>query len=225
MGRIALVAGATGLVGSECLRILKEHPGYEQAIALSRRSLSDPHPRVTELVADFDHLDTIKELRADHVFCALGTTMRRAGAKESFRQVDFDYSLAVAKLGVRAGATQFVLVSADGADARSRVFYLRTKGELEEAVAHGEETATVYRGLHIFRPGLLLGERQESRPGEAAAIKLAPYFGPLLRGPFAKHRPIAAVELAKAMVAAALTGNQGRFTYHYSDIRRLAAEV
>jgi len=137
MPRKVLLAGATGLVGGEILRGLAGDDDVAEVRVLVRRQLDRAFdaPKVRELVADFDALDAHPEwFRVDQVFCALGTTIRRAGSQEAFRRVDFDYPLALARLARGQGARHFLLVSVVGADARSRVFYNRVKGELENAV-------------------------------------------------------------------------------------------
>ena len=154
---IALVAGATGLVGRECLRLLAEDANVEEVRALVRKPLSAETQAlgIRECRVDFDRLEEHADwFEVDWVFCALGTTMRQAGSQDAFRRVDFDYPLSVARTARAAGARHFLLVSAVGADDRSRVFYNRVKGELENAVSHFG-----YPSLTIARPSLRLGER------------------------------------------------------------------
>src|SRR5919197_4128869 len=156
-----LIVGATGLVGRECVRQFAAHPAFERVDAAVRRPLPPDLrlPKVREHVVEFDHLAEHAELfRVTHVLSALGTTLRQAGSKTRFRQVDYDYTLAVARLGVEHGARHFLLVSSLGADSGSRIFYSRVKGELEDAVLR-----LPYRSITIVRPSLLLGERGEPR--------------------------------------------------------------
>lgn len=159
----ALVAGSTGLVGRELLRRLAETPGYDRVSALTRRPLGTPlGDRVREAVVDFEHLDPAGDvLAADHVYCALGTTIRKAGSRDAFRRVDHDYVVTLARLARERGAGHFLLVSSLGADPQSRVFYSRVKGEVEAAVQ-----ALGYPSVTIVRPSLLLGDRDEFRLGE-----------------------------------------------------------
>jgi uncharacterized protein YbjT (DUF2867 family) len=204
----AIVAGATGLVGSECLGALA---GYESVTAFVRRASGIAN----EKVIDFDRLNELELPAGAHVFCALGTTIKKAGSQEAFRRVDFNYSRMLAERTAAAGG-KFMLVSSVGADTKSRNFYLRVKGELEENIGTmGIEAA------HIFRPSFLMGDRAEKRAGEKLAIAAARAIGPLLAGGFRKYRAIEASTVARAMVAAAKTSLAGTFVYHYDEIRNL----
>jgi uncharacterized protein YbjT (DUF2867 family) len=158
----ALIAGATGLVGSRLLELLLQSGDYDRVIALSRKPMSHSSTRFINRVVDFDHLDRQgSELKADDVYCCLGTTIRQAGSQAAFRKVDFDYPLNLAKVTRSQGAHQFLLVSAMGSSKTSSIFYNRVKGEVEEAVG-----AIGFPAYHIFRPSMLLGNRQEKRGGE-----------------------------------------------------------
>ncbi len=192
--QIALLAGATGLVGREILRLLASDDRIGEVRALVRRPLPNGQksPRVRELVIDFEHLQDHPDwFRADIVFSALGTTIGKAGSQAAFRRVDFEYPLAIAKAARSGGARHFLFVSALGANSRSFFFYNRVKGELEEAIL-----ALGYQSVTIARPSLLLGERQEHRFGE----KLAKRFSWLLPSPWAGVR---ASQVAEALVQAA----------------------
>lgn len=198
--RIALVAGATGLVGQECLRLLAKDADVKEVRALVRRPLPPDiqAPGIRECILDFDRLDEHSDwFRADWVFCALGTTLRQAGSREAFRRVDFAYALGVAKAARAAGARHFLLVSAAGADARSRIFYNRVKGELEEAVGR-----LGYPSLTLARPSLLLGDRSPPRLGEEIGKRLAWLFPP-------RWRPVQASQVASALVRAAQADEPG----------------
>lgn len=157
--------------------------------------------RLRECVVDFDALSAadVEPLEADDVFCALGTTMKKAGSREAFRRVDYTIPLRAIELAVKAGATRLALVSSVGADASSSSFYLRTKGELEDALA-----LLPLRMFHVFRPSLLQGERGESRPGEAIGGAFFAVAGGILLGGLRKYRPIDGDAVARAMVAAML---------------------
>jgi uncharacterized protein YbjT (DUF2867 family) len=209
--RTALVAGATGLVGRECVRRLSADETVREVRALVRRPLPPQLaalPRVRECRTELDRLAEHGEWFAtDWIFCALGTTIKKAGTREAFRRVDFEYSLAVARLGRERGAAHFLLVSARGADPRSPFFYYRVKGELEEAVK-----ALGYPSLTIARPSLLLGERDEFRVGEALAKRL----GWLL--PRAS-RPVHAAQVAAALVRAAHESRPGVRIIENAELR------
>ena len=209
--RTALLAGATGLVGSRVLRLLLESPHYSRVTILTRRWVELDHPRLEQLVVDFQSLPPFGS--PDDVFCALGSTIKKAGSQTAFREIDHDYPLAVARQAVEAGAKQFVLVSSVGADQRSGNFYLRVKGELEDALA-----ALPFRSLHVFQPSFLMGERAEARTGERLGIVAAKMLGPLLVGGLRKFRAVPAEAVARAMVESAVRAEPGRHVYTYEGI-------
>lgn len=191
----ALLAGASGLVGGECLKRLVESPEYGRVIVVTRRDLGEParHPKVIQRVIDFDRLGGDRdELRAHHVFCALGTTIRKAGSKARFRRVDYEYPLRLAQIARMNDAHHFSIVSALGASRSSPFFYSRVKGEVEQGLR-----AMRWPSLAIFRPSVIAGERGESRPLERVSehlLRLAP----------ATWRPVAASDIAAAMVSVAI---------------------
>ena len=214
--RTALLAGASGLVGGHLLQRLLADPRYKRVITVSRKALGIEHPKLRSLITDFDPIEAaIAGLgeTVDDAFCALGTTIKTAGSRAAFRHVDFGYVVAFARAARTVGARRFMLVSAIGASARSRIFYLRVKGETEEAVA-----ALGYPALHIFRPGLLLGHRAKPRPREALGMALAPFLNPLMLGPAKAYRGIPADTVAAAMISAAGTQRTGRHTHTYADM-------
>lgn len=212
--RTALVAGATGLVGGECLQQLLASPEYSRVIVVTRRPLATASRKLHEVVIDFAELEGARSrLRADHVFCALGTTIRKAGSQDKFREVDFDYPRRLAELALAAGATHFSLVSALGASAASRVFYSRVKGELEDEVRGMD-----WPSLCLLRPSVIAGDRQESRPIERLmehALRFAPR----------RWRPVPARDIAAAMIATALQGKAGLTVLESADIVPRAAEL
>lgn len=196
-----LLAGATGLVGSHALRLALADPMIERVIAPTRRALP-PHPKLEAPRVDWDALPADAPWwRVDAAVCALGTTMREAGSREAFRKVDFDYPLAIARAAHRAGARAYALNSALGADAGSRVFYNRVKGELEQALA-----GVGFDSLTYVRPGLIGGERRQSRPGEAAATVLLRALAPALPR---RWRINPAPRIAQALLDAALQAAPG----------------
>src|SRR5436853_360083 len=158
-GRTALIAGATGLVGGHCLRLLLRESAYTRVLAVGRRKAPLEDAKLRQEVVDFATLATgAGSLAADDVYCCLGTTLQQAGGQAAFRKVDFDAVLALAKAARERGAARFFLVSSLGADARSSLFYSRVKGEIEAAVA-----ALPFEAVFILRPSLLLGDRGEFR--------------------------------------------------------------
>lgn len=203
--RGALLAGATGLIGRELLTLLIDSPRYARVHALLRRRVADlpVHPKLHTDVVDFEHLPAMPAV--DDVFITLGTTIKQAGSEAAFRRVDFDAVLATARLAREAGARRALVVSALGADAGSSVFYNRVKGEMERAVA-----ALGYGTVVFARPSLLAGDRaalgQPVRAGERWALRL---LGPVMRLVPASVRPIAAADVARAMLRAAADASPG----------------
>lgn len=202
----ALVAGSTGLIGKQLLTTLLSSDRYDQVVALTRHQLDIEHPKLKQLKVDFSILDQYNdELRADDIFCCLGTTMAKAKTKEKFYEVDFTYPLRLAVITKLNGAKQYLLVSALGADKNSTVYYNRVKGEIEETISNlGFET------LHIFRPSLLLGDRQEKRSAEDAAKFFYRFFGFMIPS---KYKGIHASTVARAMLAVATKERKGIFIH------------
>ncbi|TGD83154.1 NAD-dependent epimerase/dehydratase family protein [Hymenobacter wooponensis] len=199
MQKTALIAGASGLVGSQLLPLLLASDRYARVIAVSRRPLPIVHPKLEQRIFDFEQLEEHRlQLIADDVYCCLGTTLRQAGSKEAFYQVDFLYVVKLAALTAGNFAAQFLLVSAMGADATSHFYYNRVKGDTEEAVRQAP-----FRAIHIFRPSLLLGQRPKKRLGEQIGAILLRVLQPVLIGPLRLYRAISADAVARAMLRAA----------------------
>jgi uncharacterized protein YbjT (DUF2867 family) len=210
MKRTALVVGATGLVGHSLLQRLLRDPAYGQVRALSRRPLGLRHDHLQLVQTDFRNLAALGDaLQVQDVFCCLGTTRRKAGSRAAFEDVDYRMVVELAQATRAAGAHQFIVVSAVGASRHAAAFYSRVKGRMEAAVS-----VLGFDAVHVVRPSLLLGERDESRPGEALAQKLAPALSPLLVGPLKRYRPVDADEVAEAMVRVALGGQAGVHIHH-----------
>jgi uncharacterized protein YbjT (DUF2867 family) len=191
----AALAGATGLVGRSILEGLLADTSVQSVHVLARRKPSVAHARLICHIVDFAALSPLPPV--DEVYLALGTTITVAGSQAAFRAVDFDANLAVARAALAAGARRCGLVSAMGANAKSRVFYNRVKGELEEALAQ-----LPFEGLVIARPSLLLGDRaalgQPERPLEKVSAVLGKIMGPLIP---ANYRAIAATNVAQTLLA------------------------
>jgi uncharacterized protein YbjT (DUF2867 family) len=197
--KTALIAGASGLIGSQLLPLLLAAGRYAKVIAVGRRPLPIVHPKLEQRILDFDQLEEHRlGLIADDVYCCLGTTIRQAGSKEAFYTVDYLYVVKLAALTAGNFAVQLLVVSAIGADAHSRLYYNRVKGEMEDAVRQ-----TPFRAVYLFRPSLLLGERSEQRTGERLGAMLLRVLRPVLQGPLRRYRAIAAADVARAMLQAA----------------------
>ncbi|MFT4962602.1 MAG: hypothetical protein ACI92Z_003702 [Paracoccaceae bacterium] len=192
--KTSIIAGATGLVGTELVKALEAKS--DPVIVLARRPMPDLSSNTKWLETDFDDLVDGGSLPScDHVYICLGTTMKKVGSKDAFWKVDFEYCLAVAKRARESGATTLSLVSSVGANAASKNFYLHTKGALEDAI-----TALDFPTVNIYRPSLLLGNRAERRPLEALGIILFRAIGPLFVGSLRKYRGIEVELLAATMV-------------------------
>ncbi|WP_246739818.1 nucleoside-diphosphate sugar epimerase [Bradyrhizobium aeschynomenes] len=192
--RTVIIAGATGLVGRELLSGLLADPSVEHVHAVGRRAPAVVSPKLTAHAVDFAALPALPA--ADELYLALGTTIKVAGSQAAFRAVDHDANLAVAKAALASGAKRVGLVSAMGADAKSRVFYSRVKGELEQDLA-----ALPFAGVVIARPSLLVGARAElgqpDRPGEEWGNRLNKLIGFLIP---ANYKPIMAADVAHALL-------------------------
>ncbi|WP_227977815.1 NAD(P)H-binding protein [Arenimonas daejeonensis] len=224
--RRVLLAGATGLVGAQVLDRLLAEPEGPWVLAPVRRPLAIESRRLTPFVADLadpaQDAALADRLRAatpvlDAFICALGTTIRRAGNREAFLAVDRELVLRLAAIAHGLGARQAILVSSVGASAQSGNFYLRVKGETERAIS-----ALGFERVDLLRPGLLLGDREESRPGESIAKVLTPLTNPLLRGPLQRYRGIAADDVAAAAVALLDQAGPGRFVHENAGLLALA---
>jgi uncharacterized protein YbjT (DUF2867 family) len=216
--KIALLAGASGLVGGFALNALLDAPDYTRVWALTRRPLGREHPRLANRIVMFDRMaDQLKGLVATDAFCAIGSTIAEAGSQEAFRNADVNAVLLFARAARAAGAKRFVVVSSVGADSNSKKFYLRTKGEMEEAVAD-----VGFASVDILQPSLLLGPRKALRPLEITGRIFAPLINPLLTGAREAYRAIPAETVGRAMLGAARAGRRGVYRYTYGDIRKLA---
>jgi uncharacterized protein YbjT (DUF2867 family) len=216
--RIALVAGASGLIGGHLIQTLLEAPDYSRVFALTRRPFGREHPKLANRIVVFSRMaEQLKGLQVNDAFCCLGTTIASAGSQEAFREADVDAVLLFARAARAAGATRFVVVSSVRASPDSKNFYLRTKGEMEEEVA-----AVGFPSLYILQPSLLLGSRKESRPMEMLASLFAPLYNPLLTGSREALRAIPAETVARAMVGAARRGGRGVYRCTYAAIRQLS---
>lgn len=196
-----LLVGATGLVGRSVLEQALADPRVTQVVASTRRALT-VHSKLLNPVMDFDALpEDAPWWSVDAVVCALGTTIKVAGSQAAFYRVDHDLPLQVARLALRHGARAYALNSALGASADSRVFYSRTKGELERDLR-----SLGYDSLTLVRPGLIGGDRQEPRPAERLAIAVTQGLAPLLPR---RYRVVPASQIAAHLLAAAVEGRAG----------------
>lgn len=189
-----LLLGATGHVGSEVLKLLIDDDSVKRIVLLSRKEIKRNSPKAEQHLINFDEIKKTDFVfnNVDAVICALGTTIKKGKTEEAFRKVDFEYPVTAAETAKKKGVRRYILVSSVGADSKSKNFYLRTKGETEEAVRQ-----IGFDSLVILRPSLLLGERNEKRVGEQLAQKILPKISFLIPG---KYVPVHAKDVAKKIV-------------------------
>ena len=214
----AVIAGASGLIGSCLLELLLASPQYDEVVVLVRKQLPVAHKKLLQVTVDFDHLEDHQALITGHaLFCCLGSTRKKTPDLAQYRKIDFDYPLQLAQIAVENRVMHYHLVSALGADPNSSNFYSRMKGEIEAAV----KKAGV-KCLHIYEPSILTGNRQESRPMERFAISLMNAINPLLIGSLKKYRSIPAATVARAMFKQSLKTEEGIFVHSSERIKLLA---
>ncbi|GLU51987.1 oxidoreductase [Dyadobacter frigoris] len=212
--KTALVIGATGLVGKQVLNYLLASPIYNQIKILTRRATGLKHEKLNEIFFDFDKPDA-SLVKADDIFCCLGTTIKKAGSEEAFKKVDFQYPLQIGRLGKLNGSSKYLIVSSMGADSKSFIFYNRVKGEIEK-----ELTDLHYDTLHILRPSLLLGDRGgEARFGEKIGEVLAKILDPVMVGPLKKYAAIDSAKVARGMVELAQLPEKGLFIHDSAELQ------
>ncbi|MDC1386408.1 hypothetical protein N8384_03310 [Candidatus Thioglobus sp.] len=206
----SIIAGSTGLIGGNVIKVLSSKK--QSAIALTRRSIPNLPPNITEMIIEFDTFEKNGSLPScNNVFICLGTTIKTAGSKENFRKVDIDYCLSIARKAKESGAETLSLISSIGANSSSKNFYLRTKGELEDSIQ-----SLGFSTVNIFRPSFLVGERSEKRLAEKIAINLAKIMDLFLIGTASKYRSVKAESLAKTMVLKA-DGKTGINYFYFDD--------
>jgi len=210
--RSAIVVGATGLTGSSLIEQLCENDEYVSVIVIARRELQYKHPKLEVKIRNFDTLEEKDIEFAHELYCCLGTTIKKAGAREAFEKVDFEYPLAIASLAKKQGIPHMLVITAMGANEQSRFYYNRVKGKLENALIE-----LGLQRLSIIRPSLLVGQREEFRLGEKVGEKLLKLANPLLIGPLKRSRAIEASQVAKAMIVIALHGKKQSVTIYPSQ--------
>jgi len=215
MARTALLVGATGLVGGFVLNQLLEDPYFSLVTVLSRKSLQQQHPKLKEVLVNFDQLeDYANEIKASVIFCCLGTTIKTAGSQEAFKKVDYEYPLRVARIAKQNGASSYLIVTALGSSKHSTIFYNRVKGEVEEAIGQLH-----FDTFHILQPSLIIGARKERRVGEGIAQQLSPLFDKIMFGPLAKYKSIEATQIAKAMIHFAKSETKGIIRHESDELK------
>lgn len=197
----AIIAGASGLIGKELVEQLIQSNSFDKIILLNRRPLPVKNDKIEQLIIDFNHMNLVELPQdIDVAFCTLGTTIKQAGTKEKFREVDFQYVMAFATLVKKHNVDKLITISSMGANPGSSIFYNRVKGETEQALQKME-----FRSLIILRPSLLLGDRVESRPAEKLSAFIMLLFKPLIP---VRYRAIKASQVAAFMVNVALCNSE-----------------
>ena len=194
--KTAILFGATGLIGSHVLQELLKDERYSHILLFSRKSIHTGSSKVIEIITGFEDKEILESnLHVDEIFCCLGTTIAKAKSKEAFRKVDYDLPVMIGVAAKKNGVTKMMVVSSLGADAQSNNFYLRTKGEMEQSLR-----SLALPSLHFFRPSMLLGSRNESRPAETIGKFAMQALSFLFVGGLKKYKAISAHSVAKAMI-------------------------
>ena len=217
--KTAIVIGATGLVGKALLRLLLNDSRFEKVKVLVRKSSGVQHTKLEEHIVDFDAPDKWKKIvSGDVLYSCMGTTLSTAGSKEAQYKVDYTYQFTTAKIAAANGVCRYVLISAAGADTKSNIFYSRMKGELERDIKK-----LPFECIHILRPGMLSGPRDEKRTGERIGIAVMNVIG-LIPG-LGGIKPITDIQVAKAMINATFRHVTGIHSYTLKEVFRLARLV
>lgn len=215
--KTALVIGSTGLIGSQLADILLESEHYQKVIIFVKRESGKSHPKLEQHIINFDAPETYQHLvKGDDVFCTIGTTIKKAGSQSAFRKVDYEYPIAFSNIAKTNSIKQFLIVSSLGAKKDSSNFYLKTKGEMEAALAKANFETTV-----IVRPSLLLGHRSEFRLGEKIGAFFSKGFSFLLLGSLKKYRPIESSTVARALYLLAQSNVKGYTIYESDELQNI----
>lgn len=210
--KTAIIIGATGLVGSKITNKLLNDDRYNLVKIFVRKSTGIHHPKVEEHVVDFEKIEIWKhEIIGDELYSAMGTTIKKAGSKEAQYKIDFTCQYEFAKAACENGVGKYLLVSSAGANANSRNFYLRMKGELDEKISE-----LPFNQIYIFRPSILAGERKEKRRAEVIGTFMVKFFTQLIP-PLGKYQPIEAEKVAGALINAANQNNQSKIMIYELD--------
>lgn len=190
----AIIFGATGLTGKELFNNLLVDERYDKIYIVVRKKRAKNYLKVEEIIFDFKDFSTLPKIKVNHVFCCLGTTIKKAGSQEAQQIIDRDYPIEVAKYAKECQADKLICISSVGANKDSKNFYLRTKGEMEEGVADN------FQGAIFVRPSFLFGKRPEVRVGERLGIFLFYLINPFLPAKLSKYKGIDANKLSHLMI-------------------------
>jgi len=214
----ALVLGANGLIGEIVVDLLLKNDKYNMVFAVSRKGVNKESPKLVQIFADMNNAEEkIKDIRVDVLFSCIGSTQAKSPNKDEYYKIDHDYPILVSTLLKKNGCSTVCLVSSIGANAQSKNFYLKLKGQVEQSLL-----ALGFESTHIFRPSLLMGKRKERRFFEIATQKLSPLFNMLMIGSWKKFRSISAESVARAMIHTASLRTNGVHIYQTEEIKKLA---
>ena len=215
--KTAIIIGSTGLTGAHLLQKLLESNQYDKVINFSHRETNVVHPKLINYIVNFDKPEEFCDLvRGDDFFCTIGTTIKKAGSKDAFRKVDFTYPQHFAKCAMENGVSNFLIISAMGANPKSSNFYSRTKGEIEEYLK-----TSSFKSVSIMRPSLLLGNRQEFRFAEKVGGAVMKFLSFAFIGALAKYKAIEAKTLANAMFKIAQNNENGVAIYLSDKLQKI----
>ena len=218
MSKKAIIAGASGLIGSELVNLLLKQPEYDEVVLLVRKQLRLSNDKLRQIIINFDELEAYTDQINGHVvFSCLGTTKKQTPDLALYRTIDHDYPLKLAHIAKQNNVRQFHLVSSLGANAGSSFFYTKLKGETEEALK-----AIGLTCLNIYQPSVLVGNRKKTRLAERLVVAIMRFINPLLIGGWKKYRSICAGTIASAMFNRSLKNNEGVFVFPSDKIKLIA---
>ena len=218
MGKKAILIGATGLIGANLLEKLLVSSNYTEVLVIARKKIINNNSKLKQLTINLDELHLhADEIIGDDVFCCLGTTVKQTPNLELYKKIDYQYPIDLAHIAFKNGAKTYHLVSSVGADAQSRIFYTRTKGEVERDLQ-----VIPYQSMNIYRPSLLDGDRKESRIGEKLMTIMMRLVNPILVGGLRKYRSIKIEKVASAMLTQAVKEPEGIHIYASDEIEQLS---
>lgn len=210
----AIIFGATGLIGSQLVEFLENDPRFSEIVLVSRKSMKKSSSKIKEIITDYDNLDDITEqLIGDCMFCCIGTTSSKTKSKDTYKKIDGFYPIKIAEIAERNNIPYYSVVSSIGANASSKTFYLRTKGEMEIDVLQKN-----INSIAIVRPSILAGKRNEFRFGEKIGLILSYLIYPFLLGALKKYRLIKAKDVAASMLHYFFRNDNKRLIYESDEL-------
>jgi uncharacterized protein YbjT (DUF2867 family) len=218
---VAVLIGSSGLVGQCVLQHLCESDDFTKVVLFVRRPSGKKHTKIQEIVVDFDQLEDYQQfLQGDVVFSCLGTTKSQSPDMENYHKIDYEYPVKIAWMATENKIPQFHIISAIGAKEKSSNSYLKIKGETEINIS-----VIKFESTHFYRPSILEGKREDSRPMEKIGVMAMKVVNPFLFGGAKKYRSIEAEDVAKAMIAQSLKQLKGTFYYESDQIQQIADNV